>query len=189
MLNPSDRDMDDAALGALFTGDIPRHDQLAYYLDENIMPPVLIEALRANRCCWRIQKRNTFGFFRFILNTEIVDLCVFSCPKTISPTTSNSVYVTTVVERGHGAEGSDFAVLADARRLGCVLVTRDRGFVQIHDRVCELPDASHAGVMLFDETVPIGQVRDILLHYAEKSVDYPQLVSGQLLGFGRRSTK
>jgi hypothetical protein len=148
MLNPSDRDMDDAALGALFTGDIPRHDQLAYYLDENIMPPVLIEALRAN-----------------------------------------SVYVTTVVERGHGAEGPDFAVLADARRLGCVLVTRDRGFVQIHDRVCELPDASHAGVMLFDETVPIGQVRDILLHYAEKSVDYPQLVSGQLLGFGRRSTR
>ncbi len=130
-LNPADRALSDDDLRALFGGDIRLHEQVAYYLDENMMADVLISALRAA-----------------------------------------GILVTTVDERGLAGHPSDFVVLADARRLGCVFVTLDRGYELLHERLVAL-EAAHAGIFLFDGEISMGNIEDILIRLADKSLDYP----------------
>lgn len=90
----------------------------------------------------------------------------------------------TAANRDLALEVSDYAVLSDARTLGCVLVTRDRGFELIHIRLGRLSGVSHAGIMIFAGRLDVEEVSDRLLWLAEKSVDYPISYQNQLLKFG-----
>lgn len=149
-VNTADKLMEDLALRHLFSGDVPKHDRVGYYLDENIMSAGLIEKLRRN-----------------------------------------NIIVVTVVEREHDTEVSDYIVLADARSLGYMFVTRDRGVlllherlrdvILLHERVLNWPETAHPGIMLFAEHLNADIVAQVLMRFTEKSDDYPGIIGGNTL--------
>ena len=61
---------------------------------------------------------------------------------------SEGITVTTVEEQGQKGQPSDFRVLAHARKLGCILITRDKHFIHINDIIQNDENASHAGIIL-----------------------------------------
>lgn len=119
-----------------------------------------------------IPKRDRIGYY---LDENIMSAGL------IEKLRQNDIVVVTTEEREHGTEASDLIVLADACSLGCVFVIRDRGIQLLHQRILNLSETSHAGIMLFAEHLNSQIVAQVLIRFTEKSDDYPGIVGNNTL--------
>jgi hypothetical protein len=78
--------------------------------------------------------------------------------RIINPLRQQGITVITVEEQGLKGEKDDDIHLVEATRLGCVLVTADPDFVDIHERVMaywmEQGECQHAGIIFISTARP-----------------------------------
>jgi hypothetical protein len=80
------------------------------------------------------------------------------------------IYVTTAQEHGLGEEKSDFRILAHARRLGCTLIVRDKGFKHLHTRLESL-ELSHAGIVWAKKYLPPERMLAFAAQWVSLSIE------------------
>lgn len=61
---------------------------------------------------------------------------------------AQDVLFTDAYTQGQGQEKSDFRIVARASELGLILVTYDRDFREIHERITSIGGLQHAGIMI-----------------------------------------
>ena len=94
------------------------------------------------------------------------------------------VRVITVADRGLAGVDSDYLILSEARKLGCVTVTRDAGFDLLHQRIVSHRDLAHAGIIIVNDRLTDVQAVNVLLRVAEKWLDYPEDMTRRLFSYG-----
>jgi predicted nuclease of predicted toxin-antitoxin system len=91
--------------------------------------------------------------------------------------TSTSVY-----DQQQDGEQSDFRVLRKARSLGCILVTIDKDYREIHRRLMTLKNVSHSGI-LFVKNEMLAQDAELLsqalYRLSQKFEEYPDWLQNQ----------
>jgi hypothetical protein len=94
------------------------------------------------------------------------------------------IRVTTAYIEEQHTEKADTYLLARSRELCCVMVTYDKGFVAIHERIIGLEGLAHAGLFVVTSSAlreyP-SQLAARLIRMAEKYEGWPDLLHGQLI--------
>lgn len=80
------------------------------------------------------------------------------------------LYVTSVQEQGLAGEESDLRVLAHARRIGCALVTQDKGFISHHWRLHDM-GLNHAGIIFVRISRSTTEVMEWIQATYQRSVE------------------
>jgi predicted nuclease of predicted toxin-antitoxin system len=92
--------------------------------------------------------------------------------------------ITRVEEEGQKAEPSDILILARAREMGRILVTVDRHFRSIHNRVMRVKGTNHAGIIWIrsrEARQDPAVVRKFIIELAEVSFDRPDVLENRLV--------
>jgi predicted nuclease of predicted toxin-antitoxin system len=96
---------------------------------------------------------------------------------------AEGVFVTDVYREGQSNEATDTFILAKARVMGCIVVTLDRDFREIHERIRAVDGLTHAGILFIKSDTlkadPI-QLAGALIRIAQKYEGSTQLLHSQL---------
>lgn len=96
---------------------------------------------------------------------------------------AEAVHFTDVYKEGQAAEKADTRILAKSRVMGCVLVTADRDYREIHERVVRLGGLRHAGILLVKSEAlkaDAPQLANVLTRIAEKYEGSASILHNQL---------
>jgi predicted nuclease of predicted toxin-antitoxin system len=96
---------------------------------------------------------------------------------------SGQMRATSVYEQGQVGEQADTLILAKARELGCILITTDLGFIDIHERILSIPGLTHAGIILVTSQAckeSPEQLAETLLRLNAKFEDFPDWLVNQV---------
>jgi predicted nuclease of predicted toxin-antitoxin system len=94
----------------------------------------------------------------------------------------STIRLTDAYDQQQAAERSDIRVLARARQIGCIMVTKDLDFVEIDSRIGAIDELSHLGVLLVTSTLKYDPVQcaAALRRIAEKYEGWPDLLRNQV---------
>ena len=96
---------------------------------------------------------------------------------------ADEIFVTDVYREGQADEESDIRILAKARIMACVLVTADRDFREIHERIIVTTGLSHAGIFFVkSDTLKSDPTKlaALLIRMAQKYQGSTNLLQNQL---------
>jgi hypothetical protein len=96
---------------------------------------------------------------------------------------AEGIFVTDVYREGQANEESDILILAKARTMGCILVTLDRDFREIDERIRGVGGLTHTGILFVKSDTlkadPV-QLAGALIRIAQKYEGSTQLLHSQL---------
>jgi predicted nuclease of predicted toxin-antitoxin system len=92
--------------------------------------------------------------------------------------------IITVQQQDQKTETSDIKILLRARELGCILITQDKHFKKIHERLAAIEKTRHTGIILlriFPPRRPLYEVIVILIELAKATQYRPDILQNKLI--------